>query len=466
LLGLTMQHDFIYTSLLPTFPPEALEEVRREGRIRTLEPGEALFTEGQEDPDVFVVLSGEVRIFRHLGDKEALLAVHRPGEFIGEISRLIGGPATTTGRAAGSAQVLQVSVDSFRRMVAEGTPMAKFALRALMTRQQELEVQVRQQEKMAALGRMVAGLTHELNNPAAAARRAADQLREEFLAAQHRALAQDRRFTELQCKALAELLQELREASLPAMDALMRSDLEDALLEWLADHGMRQAFSRASIFASSGVDVPHLEELGATLEGPALQAGLVWLETTLSLTQLADMLVTSTERLTSLISAVRQYTYKDQDTLQEVDVHSALEATLAMFAHRMRESVTVTRDYDTSLPKLWAHGNELYQVWTNLIENALDAMKDRGTLRVSTGRRGDEVHVEIADDGPGIPEELQARIWEPFFTTKPLGEGTGLGLDIAKSIVERRLGGRLRLDSKPGDTRFRVELPLKPELPH
>jgi signal transduction histidine kinase len=250
------------------------------------------------------------------------------------------------------------------------------------------------------------------------------------------------------------------------MDALMRSDLEDALLEWLSDHGMRQAFSRASIFTSAGLDVPHLDELGATLEGPALQAGLAWLETTLSLTQLADMLVTSTERLTSLISAVRQYTYKDQDTLQEVDVHSALEATLAMFAHRMREGVTVTRDYDTSLPKLWAHGNELYQVWTNLIENALDAMKDRGTLRVSTGRRGDEVHVEIADDGPGIPEELQARIWEPFFTTKPLGEGTGLGLDIAKSIVERRLGGRLRLDSKPGDTRFRVELPLKPELPH
>jgi signal transduction histidine kinase len=362
--------------------------------------------------------------------------------------------------------VLQVSADSFRRMVAECTPLAKAALRSMVRRQQELEVQVRQQEKLAALGRMVAGLTHELNNPAAAARRAADQLREESLAAQNRALCQDRRLTEPQCKALAEVMQALRVATPPTMDALARSDLEDVLLAWLGDHGMRQSFSRASIFASAGVDVPQLEELGAMLEGPALQAGLAWLEATLSLTQLAELLVTSTERLTSLISAVRQYTYKDQDTLQEVDVHSGLEATLAMFAHRMREGVTVTRDYDTSLPKLWAHGSELYQVWTNLIENAMDAMKDRGTLRVSTSRRGDEVHVEIADDGPGIPEELQARIWEPFFTTKALGEGTGLGLDIARRIVERRLGGRLHLDSKPGDTRFRVELPLKPELPH
>jgi signal transduction histidine kinase len=461
-----MLHDFIDTSLLHTFPPEALEEVKREGRIRTLDPGEALFTEGQDDPEIFVVLSGEVRVFRHIGGEETALAVYRPGEFIGEISRLAGGPATSTGRAVGQARVLQVSADSFRRMVAECTPLAKAALRSMVTRQQELEVQVRQQEKLAALGRMVAGLTHELNNPAAAGRRAADQLREESLAAQNRALCQDRRLTEPQCKALAELMQALRVATPPAMDALARSDLEDALLEWLGDHGMRQSFSRASIFANAGVDVPQLEELGAMLEGPALQAGLAWLEATLSLTQLADLLVTSTERLTSLISAVRQYTYKDQDTLQEVDVHSGLEATLAMFAHRMREGVTVTRDYDTSLPKLWAHGSELYQVWTNLIENALDAMKDRGTLRVSTSRRGDEVHVEIADDGPGIPEELQARIWEPFFTTKPLGEGTGLGLDIARRIVERRLGGRLRLDSKPGDTRFRVELPLKPELPH
>ena len=147
-------------------------------------------------------------------------------------------------------------------------------------------------------------------------------------------------------------------------------------------------------------------------------------------------------------------------------MHSGLEATLAMFAHRMRGGVTVTRDYDTSLPKLWAHGGELNQVWTNLIENALDAMKDRGTLRVSTSRHGDEVHVEISDDGPGIPEDLQARIWEPFFTTKRLGQGTGLGLDIALGIVARRLGGRIRLHSQPGDTRFRVELPLKPELPH
>jgi len=461
-----MLHDAIDTSLFPAFPPEVLEEVKREGRLRALQPGEDLFTEGQEDPDFFFILSGEVRITRRQGDEEQVLAVHRPGEFAGELSLLAGGPASSTGRALRPTRVLQLGADAFRRRVAEGTPLAKFALQSVVARHQEVEAQVREQEKLAALGRMAASLTHELNNPAAAARRAADQLQEECLAAQHRSLAQDRRLTEAQCKPLTELVQALLVAKPQVLDAMARSELEDALLEWLADHGMRQAFSRASILASAGVDVPHLEELGAALEGQALQVGLAWLEATLSLVELADVLVTSTDRLTSLINAVKQYTYKDQDMLQEVDLHSGLEATLSMFAHRIRGGVTVTRDYDTSLPKLWAHGGELNQVWTNLIENALDAMKDRGNLLVSTGRHGDEVYVEIGDNGPGIPEELQARIWEPFFTTKLLGQGTGLGLDIALSIVERRLGGRIRLHSKPGDTRFRVELPLKPELPH
>ncbi|HYH96864.1 sensor histidine kinase [Hyalangium sp.] len=461
-----MLHDSIDTSLLPTFPPEVLEEVKREGRIRALQPGEALFTEGQPDPDFFFVLSGEVRITRQQEGEEQVLAVHQPGEFAGELSLLTGGPARSTGRAMRPARVLQLRADAFRRMVMERSPLAKFALQAVVARHQEVEARVREQEKLAALGRMAASLTHELNNPAAAARRAADQLREESLAAQHRALSQERRLTEPQRKALTELVQALLVAPPQVQDALARSELEDALLEWLGDHGLQQAFSRASIFASAGMDVPHLDELGTLLEGPALQAGLTWLEATLSLAELGNVLVASTDRLTSLIAAVKQYTYQDQGTLQEVDLHSGLEATLAMLAHRMRGGVAVTRDYDTSLPKLWAHGSELNQVWTNLIENALDAMKDRGTLLVSTSRRGDEVHVEIGDDGPGIPEELQARIWEPFFTTKLLGQGTGLGLDIALRIVERHFGGRIHLQSKPGDTRFRVELPLKPELPH
>lgn len=462
-----MLHDSIDTTLFPSFPPEVLEEVKREGRVRALQPGETLFTEDALDSDVFVVLSGEIRTTRRSGDREELVAVHQQGEFVGELSMLSGGSIAATARAVGPVRVLQVELSGFRRMVAEGTPLAKFVLRAMVTRRQNLEVQLRQQEKWAALGRMAASLSHELNNPAAAARRAAEQLREECLAAQQRGLAQDHRMTDPQRKALMELLQALRVTPVQTLDAQARSDLEDALIEWLGDHGMRQGFSRASIFASAGVDLTHLEELGAVLDGPALQAGLGWLETTLSLAQLADVVETGTDRITSLIASVRQYTYTDQDALQEVDVHTGLEATLAMFSHRLRGGVTVTRDYDTSLPKVWAHGGELAQVWTNLVENALDAMKDRGQLLVSTGRRGDEVHVEIADDGPGIPEELQERIWEPFFTTKPLGQGTGLGLDIALRIIERRHGGRIcLLRSKPGETRFRVELPLKPELPH
>ncbi|MBN1204950.1 MAG: cyclic nucleotide-binding domain-containing protein [Myxococcaceae bacterium] len=461
-----MLHDAIDATLFPTFPPDVLEEMRRKGRLRVFQPGEALFTEGQQEHDFFFLLSGEVRITRRQESEEQVLALRRPGEFTGEISLLAGGPALATGRAVGPVRVLEWKAETFRRMVAECTPLAKFALQALAANRLDCEARIRQQEKLAALGRMAAGLAHELNNPAAAARRAAEQLQEECLAAQYRALAHDSRLTEPQRQALLELMQALRATPPQVLDAVARSQLEDALLEWLGDQGMRQAFSRATIFANAGVDQPHLELLGAALEGPALDVGLGWLESTLSLTQLTDVLTTSAGRITALTSAVRQYTYMDQGALQEVDVHAGLEATLAMFAHRLRGGVTVTRDYDTRLPKVWAHGGELTQVWTNLIENALDAMKDRGSLQVSTSRRGDEVLVEITDDGPGIPEELQARIWEPFFTTKAQGQGTGLGLDIALRIIERRHGGRIRVDSKPGETRFRVELPLKPELPH
>jgi signal transduction histidine kinase len=462
-----MLDDAIDTTLFPTFPPDVLEEVKREGMVRALEPGETLYAEGQSGYDFFVVLTGEVRITKRLGSEEQVLAVHRPGAFTGEISLLTGGPASATARAVGPASVLQVKAEVFRRLVAQSTPLAKFVLQPMVARRQEVEAQLRHQEKLAVLGRMVAGLLHELNNPASAGRRAAEQLREECLAAQYLALAHDERLTASQREVLAELMRDLQSAEPRTLDALARADLEDAFLAWLRSHGMSNAFSRASTLVSSGVEPPHLEVLSATLDGgPTLEVGLNWLETTLSLVQLADVLATSSERISSLITAARQYTYMDRDALQKVNLHDGLEATLAMFAHRLRGGVKVTRDYDRSVPELWAYGGELNQVWTNLIANALDAMKDKGLLRIRTRVHGDEVQVEIIDDGPGVPEELQARIWEPFFTTKPLGKGTGLGLDIVQRIIEQRHGGRIRLESKPGSTCFRVELPLKTELPH
>jgi signal transduction histidine kinase len=461
-----MLHDSTNDTPFPSLPPDVLQEVKQEGLPRTLQPGEPLFTEGSRDYDFFVLLSGEVRITQRVGDEDQVLGVYRPGEFIGELALLSGGPAPVTGRAVGTARVLQVKAETFRQMMASCSPLARFAVQGMVARRQEVEAQVRQHEKLAMLGRMAAGLAHELNNPAAAARRSAQQLREKGLAAHHQALAYDSRFTDPQREALLELVSELQASPPKPLDALSQSDLEDALLEWLGIHGMSQAYGRAATFAAAGVDLPHLEVLGASLEGAVLAAGLEWLETLLSLAQLADVLEAGTARISSLVSAVSQYTYVDREAPQEVDVHTGLEATLAMFAHRLREGVTVRRDYDTTLPKLWAHGGELNQVWSNLIENALDAMQDQGTLRVSTRRRGDEVYVEIGDSGPGIPPDILGRIWEPFFTTKAMGQGTGLGLDIVLRIIERRHGGRIHVESAPGTTFFRVELPLKPELPH
>ncbi|MDC0713079.1 ATP-binding protein [Stigmatella sp. ncwal1] len=461
-----MLHDSIDATLFPSLPPDVLEEAKQEGLARTFQPGEPLFAEGMLDYDFFVLLSGEVRISQRVGDEEQILGVYRRGEFVGELSLLSGGPARVTGRAVGTVRTLQVKADTFRKMMAQCSPLAKFAVQGMVARRQEVEAQVRQHEKLAMLGRMAAGLAHELNNPAAAARRSAEQLREKSLAAQHQALAYDSRLTDPQREALLELVSELQASPPKPLDALSQSDLEDALLEWLGIHGMSQAYGRAATFAAAGVDLPHLEVLGASLEGPVLAAGLEWLETLLALAQLADVLEAGTARISSLVSAVSQYTYVDREVPQEVDVHTGLEATLAMFAHRLHGGVTVTRDYDTSLPKLWAHGGELNQVWSNLIENALDAMQDRGILRVSTRRRGDEVYVEIGDNGPGISKDILARIWEPFFTTKAMGQGTGLGLDIVLRIIERHHGGRILVESVPGNTFFRVELPLKPELPH
>ena len=463
-----MLHDPNEPSLFPLLTAEALGHMREQGAEVELAPGEVLFSEGDRDYQFFVVLEGEIRITKMVGSEETLLAIHDPGEFTGEISMLTGGPAIATGKAVGKARVLRIDPDKFRRLVAECPPVARVVLSAMANRSMDVDAQLRQQEKMAALGKLSAGLAHELNNPAAAAGRAASQLRESLRCLQSLVLERERGFTpeerqvmiEVQSQALAQIAQ--REGK-PPLDPLAQSDLEDAVTEWLEDHEVEDAWRLASTLASAGLGTDRLEEIAGRIGNESLSCVLPWVEGLFNLTDLLDQVEQSTARISELVTAVKEYSYMDQAPQQEIDVHEGLESTLKMLSHKLRKGgVEVVREYDRGLPKVCAHGSELNQVWTNLIDNAIDALSGNGggTLKLRTSRCHDDAMVEVIDDGPGIPADVQRRIFDPFFTTKAVGEGSGLGLDIARRIVKTRHKGEIRVESKPGETCFEVRLPL------
>src|SRR5215203_1680672 len=432
-----MLHDPKETSLFPRLTEEALGHMQEVGEEVELQDGAVLFSEGDQDYQFFAVLEGEVRVTKKVGNEETLLAIHQPGEFTGEISMLTGEPAIATGRAAGKIRVLRLTTDKLRRLVAECPPVARVLLGAMANRTKDVDAQIRQQEKMAALGKLSAGLAHELNNPAAAAGRAAGQIRDSLRCLQSLILERDRPFTpeerqvmiEVQREALSEIAQN---EGKPRLDPLAQSDLEDALTDWLDERQVEDAWRLAPTLASAGLGPERLDSIAARIGGGELGFFLPWMEGLLNLAELLDQVENGTSRISELVAAIKEYSYMDQAPQQEIDLHAGLESTLKMLAHKLRKGeIEVVRQYDRDLPKVCAYGSELNQVWTNLIDNAV-----------------------------GIPEEVQQRIFDPFFTTKGVGEGNGLGLDIARRIVKTRHKGELRVESRPGETRFEVKLPI------
>jgi signal transduction histidine kinase len=316
-----------------------------------------------------------------------------------------------------------------------------------------------EREKLAALGKLSAGLAHELNNPAAAARRSAGALRE--CLARLREVGRTSTIGPENCAELAKREEEIRASLKPAQykDEFERVEREETIQAWLEARKVADSWKLAPLLAEANVTDAHLGSF-ATTAGSSLGPELMRFATLLEMQRIADELEHSTARISDLIKAIKEYSYMDQARLQEVDITKSLETTLTIMHHKLKRGITVTRSYEAGLPKIMAYGSELNQVWTNLIDNAADAMGENGKLSIRTARENDFILVEIADNGPGIPPEVKSRIFEPFFTTKGVGDGTGLGLDFVYRIVSG-LHGQISVDSVPGDTRFAVRIPIQ-----
>jgi len=374
-----------------------------------------------------------------------------------------------TGEAVTPVRVIWFSSGIFPEMCQRMPPLIGRLVAVLTDRVREVTRMDEQREKLASLGKLSAGLAHELNNPAAAARRAASGLAELLATARENNVRLNRfALTPQQREYIARFERDTgkRAAQSPvSLAPLERSDREEQLTAWLEAHRVQDAWKLAPVLVEAGVDRNELDSLVENIAPEPLGEVFCRVASLLTAATLVHEIEHSTARISELVKAIKEYSYMDQAPEQEVDLHSGLDSTLTIMAYKIKKaSVAVVREYDRSLPRICAFGSELNQVWTNLIDNAVDAMNVNGSgsvkqLTVRTARDPVGVLVEIADTGSGIPSEVQSRIYDPFFTTKPIGEGTGLGLDAVSRIV-RKHRGDIHVDSKPGDTRFQVRLPL------
>ena len=436
-----------------------LIEGSTEVRIR---PGQELFREGEHADFWWVMLDGAIDLVRLIGREETVVArMDMPGRWAGGFRAWDEqGVYLATGRAATSGRVLRVPAEVLRAQVTAWFPLGGHLVEGLYHTARSIEATARQRESLVALGTLAAGLAHEINNPAAATTRAVDALETECqaLMASLSRLAAEQISAE-QFTALDKLRQEVAHPE-AAPDALELADLEETLADWLNGRGVAREWDIAPPLAAAGADLDWCERAATVLGGPALGPGLEWAASTLSISALLAEVKESTRRISALVAAVKSYSQMDRASLQRIDVTDGLESTLMMLSHKLG-GVTVIRDYGSDVPPIDAHVGELNQVWTNLIDNAVEAMDGRGTLRLSTRAEPSHVVVEIGDTGPGMPPQVAARAFEAFFTTKDAGQGTGLGLDIARRIIEERHDGTISIDSEPGHTVLRVRLPVR-----
>jgi signal transduction histidine kinase len=441
-----------------------LAELVQGGTEVRVQPGVDLFREGEHADFWWLLVEGAIDLVRHVGREDTVVArMDVPGRWAGGFRAWDEhGVYLATGRGVTAGRVLRVPSRVLRERSSAWFPFGGHLIQGLYQTARSIESTARQRESLVTLGTLAAGLAHEINNPASAATRAVGALETECaaLVASVGRLARDE-LPAGQFAALDALRRELAPSAVE-LDPLDRADREQALSSWLSRHGVERAWAIAAPLTAAGVDPAWCERAATVLGGPALEPGLEWVASTLSVATLLAEVKASTRRISELVAAVRSYSQLDRASLQQIDVTDGLDTTLVMLGHKLRDGVTVVREYRADVPRVEAYAGELNQVWTNLIDNALDAMDGVGTLRVATRADGDSVVVEIGDTGPGMPPEVAARAFEAFYTTKDVGKGTGLGLDIARRIVVERHGGTITIDSRPGATVLAVRLPVRP----
>jgi signal transduction histidine kinase len=443
---------------------EDLERLYQMAETVSFPAGQLVLREGDQGDSLFVVLTGELEVTKRQGSQDILLALYKPGQFFGEMALLEQAPRSASVRTLQEGRLLVISQAAFQTLLSCSPAAPLKILRTVTSRLRSTESALIQNEKMAALGTLAAGLAHELNNPAAAITRSAAQLRDALaerdrLAARLHSLATDQH----QKESLGILQEEVAERKItaPPDDPLTLCELEDGLQEWLEDRGVDEAWELAPALVASGWDKDELERLAERFSPTQVLVLVSWLGAGSSVYGLLEEVRQSAEAMSEIVKAVKTYSYLDQAPIQDVDVIENLENTLVLLRPKITAGINITRDYADDVPRIEAYGSELNQVWTNLIDNAIDAIAGQGELTLRAFTAESVVTVEVIDDGPGIPPEIQPRIFEPFYTTKAPGVGTGLGLHIAYNIVVHKHRGQLQVASKPGETCLRVVLPIR-----
>jgi signal transduction histidine kinase len=456
--------DLRTTFLTGGLSDEQLAEMVAAGEEVSFEPDTELFHEGAPADYLWVLLEGSVQLTRQSGNDTVLLAtMTTPGQWAGGLRAWSDAAGSAgyraTGRSIDRVRFFLLPSTDLARLVDMWFPFGKHMIVGVYQTVRTIEATARQRESLIALGTMAAGLAHEINNPAAAALRAVEGLRKagDAMLSSMTDLAQ-KAITPDQYVALDELRRELSERPQPDHDSVATMDREDALAEWMQRHDVERGWELASQLASASADAEWLERVQSAV-GSALEPALRWIATTLASGALLTELTDTTTRISNLVAAAKTYTQMDRASLQDSDIREGIESTLVMMSPKL-DGIDVQRDFDSDIPRVEVYPAELNQVWTNLIDNAIDAMDGKGTLRITTRREGDHLVIDFADTGHGMDTTVQERAFEPFFTTKDVGKGTGLGLDISRRIVVDRHRGEITFESQPGATTARVRLPI------
>jgi signal transduction histidine kinase len=440
-------------------PDDQIEWFLSQSQEMHLKAGDTYVRQGEPADSMFVVLEGQFQWRGEFGG-ETVMFSGKPGDVTGILpfSRMT--HFLVTGRALSDGRVLKFPASLFPDLVQKMPELTKRLVGLMSDRIRETTRLEQQRDRLASLGKLSAGLAHELNNPASAARRATSQLRDILKKIKSASLELGRRDLTSAQKAEIEKLEALfTQKDVVPPDPLTISDLEDQIDSLLRSHGQNDLWQLAAELARRNIKPEVLESLFASLDADTARAALVRIAASVEVATLLHEIESSTSRISDLVGAIKEYTYMDQAAIQNVDIVKSLETTLTIMNHKLKQGVDVQRDYQRVPLLVNSFGSELNQVWTNIIDNAIDAMHGKGELRVRTYREDTCVVVEIADNGPGITREVLPHIFEPFFTTKGVGQGTGLGLDTVQRIVKKHRGN-VQVSSKPGDTCFQVWLPL------